>query len=378
MFSQRLLTFVSLVVSAYGLISQTELEENTAKGLRLISLQDGVDPIWMTEEEKLRLMADDTNFFDVTEFYDPEEEASDRRVAAALEITYTAVTARRPEVVALLAQVSQSQSQSYLNSLTAYNNRYYRTQDGANAAIWIRDTIAAIASQTPASRATATLFTNSFVQGSVIGTIPGTNPSLPRIILGAHLDSINSSNPTNGRAPGADDDGSGCVNLLEAFRVLVSSGFRPSATVEFHWYGGEEAGLLGSQAIARKYKADGVQVKAMINFDMTAFFRPGSREVISLVPDYVNANLNTQLGTIIDTYLRLPWVRGDPCNYACSDHAPWHQQGYPAAYPFESLDVNMNTVIHSASDTTSLAGFSWSHLLEFTKLAVAAAYELAI
>ena len=62
MFSQRLLTFVSLVVSAYGLISQTELEENTAKGLRLISLQDGVDPIWMTEEEKLRLMADDTNF----------------------------------------------------------------------------------------------------------------------------------------------------------------------------------------------------------------------------------------------------------------------------------------------------------------------------
>jgi hypothetical protein len=34
--------------------------------------------------------------------------------------------------------------------------------------------------------------------------------------------------------------GSGCVNLIEAFRKLVAAGFKPSNPVEFHWYSGEE------------------------------------------------------------------------------------------------------------------------------------------
>lgn len=89
-------------------------------------------------------------------------------------------------------------------------------------------------------------------------------------VLGAHMDSVNGGSPMNGRAPGADDDGSGTVNLLEAFRVLVSRGFAPSTPVEFHWYSGEEGGLLGSNAIATRYKADGVQVKGALQLDMTA------------------------------------------------------------------------------------------------------------
>jgi len=36
--------------------------------------------------------------------------------------------------------------------------------------------------------------------------------------------------------PGADDDGTGTVNLLEALRVLMEGGFQPATPVEFHWY----------------------------------------------------------------------------------------------------------------------------------------------
>lgn len=50
------------------------------------------------------------------------------------------------------------------------------------------------------------------------------------------MDSINGSGGSFARAPGADDDGSGSVNLMEAFRVLVTSGFKPTNPVEFHWY----------------------------------------------------------------------------------------------------------------------------------------------
>ncbi|TFK25143.1 aminopeptidase [Coprinopsis marcescibilis] len=381
MMFRQLLAFVALVVaSVNGAISREELESHSSKGLRLISLEEGADPVWVTEEEKLKLMIDDTNFFDVTEFYSPEEEAikeTSRRIPTESSVRYNPV-ARRATIPELLAQVSQSQSQAYMTQLTSYHTRYYRTETGAASARWIRDTAAALATRFPASGASAALFTNSFVQSSVIAKIPGSNPSAPRVILGAHLDTINNGNPTGGRAPGADDDGSGCVNLLEAFRVLVTAGYKPTATVEFHWYGGEEAGLLGSQAIARSYKSSNVPVKAMINFDMTATLKSGARQIISLIPDYTNAALNQVIGRVVDTYLSVPWVLGDRCNYACSDHAAWHNQGFPAAYAFESLDKDMSTVFHTTSDTATVTGFSWNHLLQFTRLAIAAAYELSV
>jgi len=57
--------------------------------------------------------------------------------------------------------------------------------------------------------------------------------------------------------------------LIEIFRVLLAGGFKPSTPVEFHWYSGEEAGLLGSQAIATQYKRNGINVKAFMELDMT-------------------------------------------------------------------------------------------------------------
>jgi len=83
------------------------------------------------------------------------------------------------------------------------------------------------------------------------------------------MDSINLDSPENGRAPGADDDGSGSVNLIESFRALLVAGFEPSTPVEFHWYAGEEGGLLGSADIADSYASAGTEVKAMVEFDMT-------------------------------------------------------------------------------------------------------------
>jgi len=83
------------------------------------------------------------------------------------------------------------------------------------------------------------------------------------------MDSINLNSPSTGRAPGADDDGTGSVNLIESFRALIAAGFSPSTPVEFHWYAAEEVGLLGSQAIATNYKNSGKVVKAFMELDMS-------------------------------------------------------------------------------------------------------------
>lgn len=38
---------------------------------------------------------------------------------------------------------------------------------------------------------------------------------------------------------GADDDGSGSVTILEAYRALIAADFHPVRTIEFHWYSAE-------------------------------------------------------------------------------------------------------------------------------------------
>jgi len=101
----------------------------------------------------------------------------------------------------------------------------------------------------------------------------------------------------------SDDDGSGTVTILEAFRVLLSdsrvaSGQAPN-TIEFHWYAGEEAGLLGSGAIFNQYKRDGRQVKAMLNQDMTGYVKPGTQAVAGVFTDNVDAGLTAFLKKVI-------------------------------------------------------------------------------
>src|SRR5689334_18784528 len=54
--------------------------------------------------------------------------------------------------------------------------------------------------------------------------------------------------------------GSGAMTVLEAFRVLIESNTKLINPVEFHWYAGEEAGLLGSQAVAKSYNEKGEKV----------------------------------------------------------------------------------------------------------------------
>jgi len=103
-----------------------------------------------------------------------------------------------------------------------------------------------------------------FEQRSVLARFPGTDPSLPLVVLGAHLDSINMFNESQGRSPGADDDGSGTVVLLEALRVLSAARFQPRNPVELQWYAAEEVGLRGSADIANRYREQGASVFGMM------------------------------------------------------------------------------------------------------------------
>jgi carboxypeptidase Q len=85
----------------------------------------------------------------------------------------------------------------------------------------------------------------------VIGEIPGTDPKLKDqvVLLGAHIDSWHAGT-------GGADNGSGCIVMMEAMRILKSIDARPRRTIRIALWGGEEQGLLGSRGYVTKYLYD--------------------------------------------------------------------------------------------------------------------------
>ncbi|KAH9937807.1 Zn-dependent exopeptidase [Epithele typhae] len=370
-----LLAVAALLSSVWAVpISTQELSDMAAQGYRLLDLSPDTEPVWKTEAEKLDLMRAGIHFFDVTEVYDPTEDNSHATLSALAEKATFPSPSHSSAVTPILNTLSTSNMNSWLSTLTAFNNRYYTSTTGKQASQWIYDTLASITASR--SDITVSKFTHSWAQFSVIVHVAGKS-SGALTVVGAHEDSINLNSPSSGRAPGADDDGTGTVNLIEVLRALIAAGWQPATPVEFHWYSGEEAGLLGSQAIAQSYKRAGTSVKAFMELDMTGYFQPGTKEVIALEADYEDSGVTKFIQQLVDTYSKLDWAMDEPCGYACSDHASWYKQGYATGMLYEAITGEDNQRIHGTGDLTSVSGFSWAHSLEFAKVALAFVYELS-
>ncbi|KAH7121304.1 hypothetical protein B0J11DRAFT_491380 [Dendryphion nanum] len=329
----------------------------------------------VTEAEKWQLKAEGKDFFDITDWVEFNPTALNKRQAVAYPTTLT----QGASVRALNARLSASTAQSNLQSFTEFNNRYYRATTGKQASDWL---LAKVRSYVPANAngVTVNAFTHSFVQNSIIARIPGRGTKT--IVVGAHLDSVNGNSPTSGRSPGADDNGSGSVTILEAFRTLLSnatiaSGASPN-TIEFHWYAGEEGGLLGSQAIFNSYSSSGRNIAAMLNQDMTgytgAYKAAGLTPRFGIITDNVNAALTAFTKRVITAYSTVGF-RDSRCGYACSDHASATRAGFPSALVFESEMDYDNPYIHTAQDTIEKVDFA--HVIEHAKVVVGFVVELA-
>ncbi len=285
-------------------------------------------------------------------------------------------TMNQPELVqSFEAEIQKPMILNTIDHLsTAYPNRFNAHPSGVAAAEWIRDTWAGYAQFRP--EVTVDLVAHSGIaQRSVVMTIPGTTWPEEVVILGGHLDSIasGSSNP-NFSAPGADDDASGIATLTEVIRVAMVSGFYPQRTVQFMGYAAEEIGLVGSQDIAASYQAANTDVVAVLQLDMVGYF--GSTTDIAFIGDFTNGVLTNFLGQLVDTYQPHLSRTMTFCGYGCSDHAAWHNAGFPAAFPFEARFGQHNPTIHTTQDTLATLGNSVDHAYKFARLAAAYAVEI--
>jgi len=84
---------------------------------------------------------------------------------------------------------------------------------------------------------------------NVLGELVGRERPDEIVLLGAHLD-------TWDVGQGAADDGAGCVAVLEAARLLQVAGLRPRRTIRVVLFTGEEYGLAGARAYAKRHGDD--------------------------------------------------------------------------------------------------------------------------
>lgn len=102
---------------------------------------------------------------------------------------------------------------------------------------------------------------------NVVAVVEGSDPILKHeaIVVGAHLDGVGSPGML---FPGALDNASGVADLLGAARAMVSSEIKPSRSVVFVFFGGEECGLYGSKAFVEEQIWPKEKTVFMINLDM--------------------------------------------------------------------------------------------------------------
>ncbi|MBJ9695331.1 M20/M25/M40 family metallo-hydrolase [Burkholderia cenocepacia] len=277
-----------------------------------------------------------------------------------------------PQIGTWVQQLQASNIVGTITSLSGFTNRYYTTSHGVAASDWL----ALQWKQLAGARADITVEQvahTGFPQKSVILTIRGSDPAAGTVVLGGHLDSTVGRTTENTRSPGADDDASGIASLTEALRVLLANNYRPKRTIKFVGYAAEEAGLLGSKAIAKQFRTQNANVVGVLQLDMTNY--KGDPKDIYLITDYTNAAQNTYVKNLAATYLPQLAVGTSQCGYACSDHASWNAQGYPASFPFEA-DQNDSPYIHTVNDTLENSDRQANHALKFGKLALAYAVDL--
>lgn len=107
----------------------------------------------------------------------------------------------------------------------------------------------------------------------------------------------------------------------------------------------------------------------MMNLDVVGYHVNGTDD-ISIYTDYASEEVVNFLRAVATAYVDYGW-RDNYCGYACSDHASWDRNGFPAAMVGEVYD---SPYMHTVRDT--LENMSLEQVHEFIKLGIGYVIEL--
>lgn len=272
------------------------------------------------------------------------------------------------QVNRLLSAFNSQMMWNNLTTLTSqFQDRFAKSPSGVRTTNWIKNQIETLA-KNRSDVSIKLVNTGNYAQRSVVVKIG--NSIEPGVVLGGHMDTLQAKQAA---MPGADDDGTGAVTLLEVARVILSSNMQFKKPIYLIWYSAEEVGLVGSQHVVAYFKRQNIPVDGVMQFDMTGYAYNNDLSMW-LITDYTNPELTSFTVDLINAYVKRP-IQYTKCGYACSDHATWTQNGYKTAFPAEAAFSTSNPKIHSPDDTMS--NITKAHSEDYAKLALAFAVEMA-
>ncbi len=218
----------------------------------------------------------------------------------------------------------------------------------------------------------------SYSGRNVVGEKVGATTPDEIVLITAHLDDM----PPGDTAPGADDNASGSTAVMLAAEILGQQWFEK--TLRFVFFTGEEQGLLGSAAYARKMVTDGENVVAVLNMDMIGYDEADGPTLrlhtrTTSHPGYqADLAIASLFSDVVSTYglsgVLTPIV--DPDGITASDHASFWNRGYPGILAIEDDVDDFNAYYHTVNDTR--ANMNMAYFTNFVKASLGTAAHLAV
>jgi carboxypeptidase Q len=173
---------------------------------------------------------------------------------------------------------------------------------------------------------------------NTVAEIPGGEKPDEVVIVGGHIDSWD-------LGTGATDDGTGIMAVLEAARALKAVGIKPTRTIRFVMFSGEEQGLHGSRAYVKAHKQELAKISAVLVHDMGT----GRVKSIGLLGRY---DLREVMDKVVEPFKEA--VKLDELSLRGmadgTDHASFVPHGVPAFAVIQD-EAEYRKTHHTESDT---------------------------
>ena len=185
---------------------------------------------------------------------------------------------------------------------------------------------------------------------NVMATLPGTSDTATKMmVFTAHLDHLGRMGAETYIA-GASDNASGSAMLLDLYKYYIEN--RPEQEVRFIWFGGEEAGLVGSKYFVDNSPIPLEDIQFLMNLDLMGDAGKGITAVNGKVFDEHFAklsSLNMELGLLDKTKPRGPTAN--------SDHHPFYEKGVPCFFVYTMGDYSHYHDIYDVPENLPLAKY---------------------
>lgn len=220
-----------------------------------------------------------------------------------------------------------------------------------------------IASYFPSYKDTLSNFENTAY--NVVGFLEGQDAVLKDefVIIGAHYDHIGTAQLVgqDSIANGANDNASGTTTVMELARYFGTTKSNKRSVI-FALFSAEEKGLLGSTHLAKKLKAQNIDLYTMLNFEMVGVPLQDKDYFI-----YISGYEKSNMAEVVNKYVGDKLIGFLPTAakmnlFQRSDNYPFHLEFNVPSQTFCTFDFTNFDHYHKVGDEADIMDFD--HMAE--------------